>query len=360
MGKSILYLCCFWLSLSPLYGQEKVVNIYGWAYSIPLQLLQKFESETGIKVNYDVYDSPEVMETKLLAGSSGYDLVMVTIWPYLERQLKAKLYQPLNRKQLSTWSSLNPDLLKRMEQADPENTYALPFLWGTTGFCYNRKMIEERDPKAPNQSSAMLFDPKVVARFVDCGVLLLDSPTDVMPAVLAYLGRDPNSDSLEDLKKASKCLTSVRPFIRKFQAIAGSAELISRDYCIVQGFSGELLQAQKLGKKAGLDLRYVIPEEGSALWLDGWAIPKDANHLREAYAFLNFILRPENIAHVTNALETANGVPSSLPFIEKNIRENPLIYPSQAILDKLYVDKSQPPRYERARLREWTRVKIGR
>lgn len=360
MGKIILILCCFWLFSSPLYGKNRVINVYGWAYSIPVDLLHRFEVETGIKVNYDVYDSPEVMETKLLAGNSGYDLVMVTVWPYLERQLKAKLYQRLDKKRLSRWSLFNSELLKRMEQVDPGNIYAIPFIWGTTGFCYNRTMIAKRNPKAPVQSSAMLFDPKIVVNFADCGVLLLDSPTDVVPAVLAYLGKDPNSDNMGDLKEASKVLTAVRPFIRKFQAITSYEDLVSKDYCVVQGFSGELLQAQKMGKKAGLDLRYVIPEEGAAIWVDGWAIPRDAENLGEVYAFLDFIFRPDNIAYVTNQLETANSIPESLPLVAREIRENPLVYPPPSVLKNLYVDKSQPPRYERARMREWTRIKIGR
>ncbi len=339
---------------------QKVVNVYSWAHSLPPEMLEQFEKETGIKVNYDVYDSSEVMETKLLAGSSGYDVVMVTVWPYLVRQLDAHLYQPFDLSLLPNGEGVDPDLLQRMKDVDPGHKFSLPFIWGTSGFAFNKKMIQDRAPGAPVNSFAMLFDPLVVARFADCGVMLIDSPIDVIPAVLSYLKKDPTSENVEDLKRAGQTLLAVRPFVKKFQAVPNVGDLTSGDYCLVEGFSGELLQAQKLGKENGVDIQYVIPEEGGALWIDAVAIPKDAPHAVEAHAFINFILRPETIAHVTNAIETANSVPLSLPFVEERIRTNPLIYPSKETMEKLYVDKAHPPRYERLRLREWTRVKIGR
>lgn len=351
---------CLFLGSTLYAAPQKVVNVYGWAHSFTAEVLEQFEKEAGVKVNYDVYDSPEVMETKLLAGNSGYDVVMVTVWPYLVRQLEAHLYQPLQFSLIPNEKEQGSDLLKRMEEADPGNKFALPFLWGTSGFAFNKKMIHDRDSKAPVQSSSMLFDPSVVARFADCGVMLIDSPIDVIPAVLSYLKKDPNSENVDDLKEAGQALLRVRPFIKKFQAISNMGDLTSGDYCLVEGFSGELLQAQKLGKESGVDIQYVIPEEGGSLWVDALAIPKDAPHVSEAHAFINFVLRPDIIAQVTNAVETANNVPNSLPFIDESIRTNPLIFPSKETLDKLYVDKTHPPRYERLRLREWTRVKIGR
>ena len=353
-------LCCL-IGFFPVQGKaQRAVNIYSWAYSIPQSVLEKFEKETGIAINYDVYDSPEVMETKLLAGSSGYDVVMVTVWPYLSRQREAHLYRPLSRPLLFNWDLLDPNLLVRMETADPGNQFAVPFLWGTTGFAFNRQMIQERFPDAPTQSWAMLFDPAVMVRFADCGVLLLDSPNDVIPAVLKYLGKNPTSDNEEELKEAGRQLLAVRPFVRKFQPMSSMEDSLSQDYCVVEGFSGELLQAQKMGKKNGIDIQYVIPEEGTALWIDALAIPRDAPHVNEAHAFINFMLRPENIAKVTEGIETANSIPSSLSLLPKAIAENPLIFPPQEVLAKLYVDKAHSPQYERLRLREWTRVKIGR
>jgi putrescine transport system substrate-binding protein len=355
-----LLMCCL-IGLFPTKGTaQKTVNVYSWAYSIPQVLLEKFEQETGIAINYDVYDSPEVMETKLLAGSSGYDVVMVTVWPYLVRQREAHLYQPLSRTLLFNWGLLDPILLARMEDADPGNQFAVPFLWGTSGFAFNRQMIQKRFPDAPTQSWAMLFDPAVLANFADCGVLLLDSPNDAMPAVLQYLSKDPASNNAKDLKEGGQQLLAIRPFVRKFQPMSSAGDLLSQDYCLVEGFSGELLQAQKMGKENGVDIQYVIPEEGAALWVDALAIPQDAPHVKEAHAFINFMLRPENIAKVTEAIETANSVPTSLPLLPKAIAENPLIFPPQEILEKLYVDKAHSPQYERLRLREWTRVKIGR
>jgi putrescine transport system substrate-binding protein len=339
---------------------QKIVNVYNWAYGLTPEILQQFETETGIKVNYDVYDSPEVMETKLLAGHAGYDVVAVTIWPYLARQLEAHLYQPLQPALISNWKEVDTDLLKRMEDVDPGNRFALPLLWGTSGFAINQKMIQKRYPNAPIQSADMLFDPSVVSRFADCGVMLIDSPLDVIPAVLNYLKKDPNSENLEELKAAGQALLHIRPFIRKFQPLPSASALISEDYCLVEGFSGELLQAEILGKESGLDISYVIPTEGGSLWVDGLAIPQDAPHVAEAHAFINFILRPDVIAQVTNATETANSVPASRAFIKERIKTNPLVFPSQEVMKKLYVDKNHPPRYERLRLREWTRVKTGR
>lgn len=339
---------------------SRVVNVYSWAYVLTPEILKQFEKETGIKVNYDVYDSPEVMETKLLAGHSGYDVVVVTVWPYLARQLKTNIYQPLEPSRIPNRAELDPYLLKRMAETDPGNQYALPFLWGTSGFAFNRKKILERYPDAPLQNLAMIFDPSIVSKFAECGVMLIDSPLDVFPSVLRYLKKDPNSESLEDLKHAGEALAKVRPYIKKFQPVPSARDLLSGDYCIIEGFSGELLLAHKLGQESGLDIEYVIPEEGTALWVDAFAIPADAIHVSEAHEFINFILRPDILAKITNTFETANSMPSSLPFVEERIKTNPLIYPSKRVLEKLYVDKTHLPQYERLRLREWTRVKIGR
>ncbi|MBL8676351.1 MAG: extracellular solute-binding protein [Alphaproteobacteria bacterium] len=360
MIRALLFFIFFSLSLPLQAASQKTVNLYGWTYVFPPKMLAQFQRETGIKVNLDVYDTPEIMETKLFTGNSGYDVVMVTVWPYLPRQLEAKIYQPLQTTLIPNKKEIDPLLLKKMEAADPQNIFALPFIWGTNGFAYNAKMIEKRDPNAPVNSSAMLFDPQVVAKFADCGVMLIDSPIDVFPPALAYLKKDPNSENPEDLKDATKLLTQIRPYIKKFKANPATENLTSENYCLVQGFSSELTLAQQLGKEMGLDIRYVIPEEGGSLWVDALAIPKDAPHPEEANMLINFFLRPDVIAQVTNEMTTANSVPSSSEFIKKDIRENSLIFPSKKTLEKLYIDKVHSPHYERLRLREWTRVKIGR
>lgn len=359
MKKIISFIIIFFLSAAGHAEPSKILNLYSWSYALTPEIVSQFEQETGIKVNLDVYDTPEVMETKLFAGHSGYDVVMVTLWPYFARQLSAHIYQALRLSLIPHWQGIDKDLLKRMEDIDPGNQHAIPFVWGTSGFAYNKKKILERFPEAPLQSTAMLFDPSVVSRFSDCGVVLIDSPVDVFPAVLGYLKMDPQSASLEDLKKASEALSQIRPSIKKFQPNPSARDLTSEDYCLVEGFSGELLQAQTLGKQSGLDIEYVIPEEGGALWVDGFAIPQDATHVDEAHAFLNFVLRPDIIAKVTNAIATANSVPASLAFVEEKIRTNPLIYPSKEIQKKLYVDESHSSQYERKRRREWVRVISG-
>lgn len=355
------FLCSILLVLSPLQAApQKTVNLYAWAYVFSPKILAQFEQETGIKVNLDVYDTPEVMETKLFTGHSGYDVIMVTIWPYLSRQIDAHVYQPLQTRLIPNKKNIDPLLLKKMADADPHNTFAVPLIWGTNGFAYNKKMILERDKQAPLRSLAMLFDPALLAKFADCGVMFIDSPLDVFPAALRYLKKDPNSESDADLKEATKVLYAIRPFIRKFQALPATEALTSGNYCLVQGFSGELLLAQNLGKETGMEIEYVIPEEGGSLWVDGLAIPKDASHPEAAHQLINFLLRPEIVAQITNEIAIANSVPLSSPFIEEKVRKNPLIYPSKKMMTKLYVDKAHSPHYERLRLREWTRVKIGR
>ncbi len=356
----IIWVCLFFFSFDAHARTPQQVNVYCWAYVLSPEIIQQFEKETGIKVTLDVYDSPEVMETKLVAGHSGYDVVMVTVWPYLLRQIEAHLYQPLDPSLVPNLKAVDSLLLKKMEKVDPGNKFAIPFIWGTSGFAYNKKKILERYPEAPVQSLAMLFNPSIVDHFKDCGVMLIDSPVDVFPAVLSYLNLDPMSDSIEDLKKAGEVLMQVRPFIKKFQPVPATHNLTSGDYCLAQGFSGDLILARNLGREMGVDLDYVIPEEGADLWMDAFAIPHDAPHKDAAHAFINFMLKPEIIAQVTDEIAIANSVPRSFSFMKEEIRKDSLIYPSKKIMEKLYVNKAHPPRYERLRLREWTRVKIGR
>lgn len=359
--KKLVFVFCFLLLSYQVQAKPaKTVNIYAWAYVFSTEILKQFEKETGIKVNLDVYDTPEVMETKLLTGRSGYDVVMVTVWPYLPRQVEAHIYQPLQLSLIPHKAGVDAKLLKRMAKVDPGNQFALPFIWGTSGFAYNKKMILDRYPEAPVQSLAMLFDPSVVSRFADCGVMLIDSPIDVFPAVLSYLKMDPMSGSTEDLKKASEALSLIRPFIKKFQPVPATEDLISGDYCLAQGFSGDLLLARNLGKEMGIEIEYIIPKEGADLWIEALAIPKDAPHAEEAHAFINFILRPDIMGQITNAIAIANSVPSSFPFMNEQVKTDPLIYPSKKMMTKLYINKTHSPQYERLRLREWTRVKIGR
>lgn len=276
--------------------------------------------ETGIKVNLDVYDTPEVMETKLFTGKSGYDVVVVTVWPYLPHQIKAHIYQPLDKSVIPNWKNVDPVLLKKMEDPDPQNMYAVPFIWGTNGFAYNKKKILERLPNAPVESLSMLFDPQVVSKFADCGVMLVDSPIEVFPSALVYLGFNPNSSDEAELLKASNALQHVRPYIRKFVPNPPADSLTSGNYCLVQGFSGDLNLARELGKNTGLNIEYVIPKEGTSIWIDAFAIPHDAPHAEEARAFINFMLRPEIMAKITNAITTANSVPSSRQFVKESIR----------------------------------------
>lgn len=356
----LLFLCAFFTWTTA--NATPTLNLYNWSNSIHRELLQKFTEETGIKVNVDVYDNGDLMEVKMLLGNSGYDIVFVTASPYLERQAKLGVYQPLNKDKIPSFNSLQPRVMNALSQADPENAHAIPYLWGTTGFGVDKEKVLKLMPDAPLDSFALFFDPNVVSKISPCGVVLIDSPIEVFPAVLSYLGLDPNSSSEEDLKKATEVLLKVKPYIRKFQPIVTPHEIASGGACLLQGWSGDVYYAKSLIKEAGLpqEIDYHIAKEGGFIWIDAMAIPADAPHPELAYTFINFILRPENIAQVTNTFRAANAVPASDPYLEKEIRENPIIYPSLADMDKLHVDIIQSAQYERLRSREWTRVKTGR
>ena len=343
-------------------AQENVVNIYNWSDYIGETTLEDFTAATGIEVNYDVYDSNEVLEAKLFAGNSGYDVVMPTAQPQLARQIAAGIHQKLDKSKVPNFANLDPAMLERVAAADPGNEYAAIYQWGTNGFGYNVSMIEERMPDAPVGSWDMVFDPDVVKNFADCGVTLLNSPSEVMPIVLHYLGHPPQSEDEAHLKEAEELLLSIRPYIKYFHSSQYINDLANGDTCLSVGFSGDIVQAQVRAEEAenGVDITYVIPEEGTVVWFDMMAIPADAPHPENALAFINFVLDPENMAGITNYVAYANAVPASLEFVDPEVKEDPQIYPSAETQEKLFSVGEVTPKYERARTRLWTRVKAGR
>ncbi|MEB3701681.1 Putative PotD-like ABC transporter permease [Candidatus Bealeia paramacronuclearis] len=341
-------------------SEKKHVNVLNWAEGIPQNILKEFEAETGIQVHYDVYDSAELMEAKLLTGDSGYDVVGVTVWPYLDRQIQTGIYQPLNKTSLRNYAHLDADLLKKMSTADPKNQFGIPYLWGTTGIGLNVSKVEKLLPDQNLSTWALLFDPEIAKDLNACGLELIDSPVDVFSAILAYLGKDPNSDNLEDLKFASQNVMKVRHYIFKFHGTQGMQDLLNGEACVVQGWSGEMLQARERAREIGGDeIDYVIPQEGSNLWIDAFAVPQNAPHIQEAHQLIDFLLRPEIIARISNALFTANAIPNSKKFMDQDIVKDPVIYPSKEVRKRLFVDKIHPPQFERSRSREWIRVKTG-
>ena len=335
---------------------EKVVNVYNWADYIEPSLLEKFTAETGIKVNYDVYDGNEVLETKLMAGNTGYDVVVPSA-SFVERQIKAGVFRKLDRAKISNWQHLDPDIMQRLAQHDPGNQYIVDYMWGTDGIGYNEAKILDVMPNAPVDSWALVFDPSIAAKFKECGISVLDGPTDIVPLVLAYLGREPTSDSAEDLAAAERTLMAVRPYIKMIHSSNYRDALATGEICIAVGWSGDIFQVQTRVAEAGQDdvIKYSIPKEGTIIWFDTLAIPVDAPHPDNAHAFINFLQRPEVAAANSDYLAYANGNSGSFPLISEQVRNNPSIYPSPEVKAKLFPDVVRSEEYSRLLNRSWTR-----
>lgn len=341
-------------------SEPPVVNVYNWADYIGPTTLADFEAETGIRVNYDEYDSSEIVEAKLLAGSTGYDVV-VHGGQYASRLIPLGIFQPLDRSRLPSWPDLDPEVIEKLAVYDPGNVYAAPYMWGSTGFAYNVEMIRERMPDAPLDSGAMIFDPKVVSKFADCGVSFLDSPTDVIPMALVYLGLDGNSTNPDDIHAAEVMLSSVRRYIRYFSSTRILSDMPNDEICVAMSWSGDYAVARERAAEAGIqiDLAYSVPKEGSFFWFDGFFIPSDAPHPDAAMRFIEFMLRPKVVAAVSNQTRYANAVLTARPFVAPDILSDPAVYPDRRVLARLGLLRSLPPKVERGRTRAFARFKAG-
>jgi putrescine transport system substrate-binding protein len=349
--------------LSPRAGaEEKDLNIYNWSDYIADSTVPGFETETGIKVNYDVYDSNEVLEAKLLAGRSGYDLVVPSASPYLARQAQAGVYRPIDKAKLKNYGNLDPQLLAAAANADPGNQFGVPYLWGTTGIGYNKAMVAQRlGSDAPVDSARLLFDPAIAKKLKDCGISLLDSAQEIFPAALAYLGKDPLSRDPADLQAAASAVNAIRPYVRKFHSSQYINDLANGDLCVAWGYSGDVIQARNRANDAknGVAIAYAIPKEGAMIWIDMMAIPKDAPHPQNALAFIDYVLRPQTVAAISNSVAYANPNTKATALVDAALRDDPAIYPPPEIRARLFFDKPVTPQYERLRTRAWTRVKTG-
>ncbi len=341
-------------------AEEKVVNIYNWSDYIDESILADFTKETGIKVVYDVFDSNEILETKLLAGGTGYDVV-VPSGTFLGRQIKAGVFQKLDRSKLPNLSNMWDDVAEKVTKYDPGNMYAVNYMWGTTAIGYDVKKIKQIMPDAPLNSWKMLFDKDTVAKFKGCGIHVLDAPAELFPAALNYLGLDPDSHKPADIKKAGALLESVRPYIQKFHSSEYINALANGDICLAMGWSGDVFQARDRAAEAknGVDIVYVIPEEGALMWFDEMAIPAGAKHVAEAHTFINYLMRPEVIAKASNYVFYANGNKASQPLLDKAVIDDPAVYPDAETMKKLYTTTAYPPRVNRVVNRLWTKVKSG-
>jgi putrescine transport system substrate-binding protein len=340
---------------------EKVVNVYNWSDYIEPTVLDAFTKETGVKVNYEVMDSNELLETKLVAGRTGYDVVVPSA-SFLARQIKAGVYQKLDKSKLSNLKNLDPGITKRLEVFDPGNEYAVNYMWGTSGVAYNEEAINAAMPNAPVDSFAMFWDPKVISKFEKCGVSVLDAPSEVVGTVLIYLGRDANSEKPEDLAAAEKVLMSVRPYIRTINSAPYIEQLANGEVCLVLGWSGDVLQAKSRAEEAKkpFTIKYNIPKEGAVMFFDNMAIPGDASHVKNAHLFINYMLRAEVAAKNSNFISFANSNAASWPLVTPEVYKNPGIFPTAEVMPKLVPDLPETAEFTRLLTRVWTRFRTGK
>lgn len=337
------------------------VRVYNWSDYIDEELLTKFEEETGYELIYDVFDSNEVLETRLLAGGSGYDVVVPSA-TFLQRQIAAGAFQPLDKSKLSNIGNLWDVVQARTETYDPDGVYSINYMWGTTGIGVNVGKVQEiLGEDAPLNSLALIFEPSNMEKLADCGVHILDAPSEIIPAALQYLGEDPDAKDEETLAKAEPLLTAVRPYVQKYHSSEYISALANGDICVAFGWSGDILQARDRASEAdnGVEVAYNAPVEGALMWFDQMAIPVDAPNPEGAHAFLDFILNAENMAAASNYVYYANGNEASIPLLLEDVIGDTAIYPDEETLETLYTTTPYDARSQRFVTRMWTRVKSG-
>ncbi len=337
----------------------KTLNLYIWSDYLAPTTLARFEKLTGIKVNATYYSTNEALDAKVLAGNSGYDVVVPTA-SYFERQIKAGAYLPLDKSKLPNLKNMDPQLMEKVAFHDPGNAHGVIYLWGTNGIGYNEKLVKELLPDAPLDSWRMVFDPKVASKLAKCGISVLDSPAEMIRAVYSYLGKDPNSQSPEDLAQGAAALMKIRPYVRSINSSDYIGALANGDLCVAVGYNGDVLQARDRAQDAnkGIEIKYSIPKEGTILWFDMLAIPKDAPHPESAYAFINFVMTPEVIGEITNfkGYANANAMAQPLP----SVKNDPGIYPTPEMMPKLAVQLSDSTDQTAAIARVWEKFKAGK
>jgi putrescine transport system substrate-binding protein len=341
--------------------EEKRLFIYNWSDFIGPDTLAKFEKLTGIKVTYDVYDAEETMEARLMAGSSGYDLVSAST-DFFSREIKAGVYIPLDKTRLPHWGNLDPRILAIQQAYDPGNAHAVPYLHSINGFAYNVDLIKARMPDAPVDSLDMLFDPAVVSKFADCGVTFLDSAEDVLQLALSYLGLDPNTTRPEDFKAAEAMLLKVRPFIRSFDSAEYMNGLANKEVCVAMSWSSDYAMSRARAKAVGvtLNLVFTVPKEGANQTFSSFLIPEGAPHPQAAHLFIDFILRPEVIAEITNSIYYGNDNIASRSLVDPSILADVTLYPTPEVEARLYRSSEVSAATERIRTRTWTRIKTAK
>jgi putrescine transport system substrate-binding protein len=365
--KMLSYLLLIALCCTPLAAQDptekaprpkiegaQVVNVYGWYEQIPNYLIQAFEEETGIKVNLDIYDSNEVLEAKLLAGNTGYDVVFPTAWPYVVRQAASGLYLEIDKLKLSNYKNLDPLFLEKMQNADPGNLYSIPFTWGLVAIGYDEERINKLVPEDKRNSWALLYDPEVLKALKGCGVTLLEDPLDVFLTYYIYRGENPLDPSLKKLKEMQEELKKIRPYIKRFGTSLVAEQLGNGGLCVVMHWSEVLSRARSKFKRMtgnvsgkGSKMKIILPKEGTLMWIDCVAIPKDALHVDNAHRFIDFLLRAQTAAGITNSVYTATTVKESYPLLKDEIRNNKAVFPGEAYLKKVVLPEVKSLQFQR-------------
>lgn len=342
---------------------QQELHIYNWSDYIADDTIANFEKESGIKVTYDVYDSNEILEAKLLAGSSGYDLVFPSARPFGDRHLQANLYQPLDKSKLTNLGNLDPVIMKSLADIDADNAHLVPYMWGTTGIAYNVDKVKAiLGDEMPLDTWRLVFDPEITSQLASCGIALLDDPTEVFMSTRIYQGKPTDDFSKAAIKEAAATIAAVRGDIRYFHSSQSINDMANGDICVAQGYSGDMLQAQDRANEAGngVKVEYVVPSQGAGVWTDVAVIPKDAPNPAAAHQFINYLLKPEVIAPITNYVAYANANVKATPLIDEDVRNNPGIYPPAETQAKLVAFATPTDKQLRNMNRAWTRVKTGR
>ena len=349
------------LALGATAALAEEVRVYNWSDYIDEALLEKFEAETGIDLIYDVFDSNEVLETKMLAGGSGYDVV-VPSGTFLQRQIVAGAFQPLDKSKLPNMANMWDVIEARTAQYDPGNAYSINYMWGTTGIGVNVAKVQEAlGADAPLDSMDLILKPENMEKLASCGVYFLDAPTEIVPMTLQYLGEDPDSKDKDVIAKVEPVLQAVRPYIKKFHSSEYINALANGDICVAVGWSGDILQARDRAAEAdnGVEIAYNAFAEGSLMWFDQMAIPVDAPNPEGAHKFLNFIMDAQNMADASNYVYYANGNLASQPLLEEDVIDDPAIYPTPETVKNLYTTTPYDPKVQRIVTRLWTKIKSG-
>ena len=341
-------------------AEDAVLNVYNWADYIGETTIEDFQSKTGISVSYDTYSSAEEMQAKMMAGKTGYDVVdMAGI--SLPHFIEAGIYDKLDRTKLPSWSNLDPEVLRILASWDPNNEYGIPYMWGSVGFTYNLDMVKERLPNADLESMDTVFKPENAAKLADCGISILDSPSDILLMVLKYIGADPDNATEADYRKAAEVFKPIRQYIRTFDNTNYLNAIPNKELCVINNWSGDYNTAKTRAQEAGVEINlgYFVPKTGAPAWVDCLCIPSDAQHKENAYTFLEYMLQPEVVAKCSNFTNYANGNLASKPFVDPALLSNPAVYPDQEVMKRLWAPAMMTPEQERTMTRIWTDIKTS-